>query len=97
MKILNYDRLHKVFHILGAGADQTVDRDSDNGGHGQRDDGGRRRDGQAVTEALKMSNWVQKDAADLLGISPRVMNYKIKILGIEIPRSRRQVHDPVTV
>ncbi|NQW04551.1 MAG: sigma-54-dependent Fis family transcriptional regulator [Acidobacteria bacterium] len=52
---------------------------------------------QAVTEALKMSNWVQKDAADLLGISPRVMNYKIKILGIEIPRSRRQVHDPVTV
>src|SRR6187402_2256079 len=44
---------------------------------------------QAVVEALKMSNWVQKDAAELLGISPRVMNYKIKILGIEIPRSRR--------
>ena len=35
---------------------------------------------QAVIEALKMSNWVQKDAAELLGISPRVMNYKIKIL-----------------
>ena len=46
---------------------------------------------QAVVEALKMSNWVQKDAAELLGISPRVMNYKIKILGIEIPRSRRVV------
>jgi two-component system response regulator AtoC len=44
---------------------------------------------QAVVEALKMSNWIQKDAADLLGISPRVMNYKIKILNIEIPRSRR--------
>src|SRR4029077_6043549 len=44
---------------------------------------------QAVLEALKMSNWVQKDAADLLGISPRVMNYKIKILSIEIPRARR--------
>jgi two-component system response regulator AtoC len=44
---------------------------------------------QAVVEALKMSNWIQKDAADLLGISPRVMNYKIKILRIEIPRSRR--------
>jgi DNA-binding NtrC family response regulator len=44
---------------------------------------------QAVTEALRMSNWVQKDAAELLGISPRVMNYKIKILGIEIPRTRR--------
>jgi len=46
---------------------------------------------QAIIEALKMSNWVQKDAAELLGISPRVMNYKIKILGIEIPRSRRVV------
>jgi len=47
---------------------------------------------QAVVEALKMSNWVQKDAAELLGISPRVMNYKIKILSIEIPRSRRVVN-----
>ena len=27
-----------------------------------------------------MSNWVQKDAAELLSISPRVMNYKIKTL-----------------
>src|SRR5829696_5582376 len=43
----------------------------------------------ALMEALKMSNWVQKDAAELLGISPRVMNYKIKTLGIEFPRSRR--------
>jgi hypothetical protein len=32
---------------------------------------------------------VQKDAAELLHISPRVMNYKIKVLGIELPRSRR--------
>ena len=36
---------------------------------------------QALIEALKMSNWVQKDAAELLAISPRVMNYKIKTLG----------------
>src|SRR5688572_20828199 len=43
----------------------------------------------ALIEALKMSNWVQKDAAELLGISPRVMNYKIKVLGIEFPRGRR--------
>ena len=28
---------------------------------------------QAIIEALKMSNWVQKDAAELLAISPRVM------------------------
>jgi DNA-binding NtrC family response regulator len=43
----------------------------------------------ALIEALKMSNWVQKDAAELLSISPRVMNYKIKTLGIDFPRSRR--------
>ena len=36
-----------------------------------------------------MSNWVQKDAAELLAISPRVMNYKIKTLGITLPRNRR--------
>jgi hypothetical protein len=43
-----------------------------------------------------MSNWVQKDAAELLSISPRVMNYKIKVLGIEFPRGRRAAphHDP---
>jgi Nif-specific regulatory protein len=43
---------------------------------------------QALVEALKMANWVQKDAADLLSISPRVMNYKIKTLNIEMPRRR---------
>jgi hypothetical protein len=36
-----------------------------------------------------MSNWVQKDAAELLAISPRVMNYKIKTLGIDFPRRGR--------
>ena len=50
---------------------------------------------QAVVEALKMSNWVQKDAAELLGISPRAMNYKIKILAIETPRTRRVLAEPV--
>lgn len=52
---------------------------------------------QAVTEALKMSNWVQKDAAELLSISPRVMNYKIKTLGIDFPRSRRAAAPAVEV
>src|SRR6187431_3442003 len=50
----------------------------------------------ALVEALKMSNWVQKDAAELLAISPRVMNYKIKTLGIDFPKGRRaalQMHD----
>jgi DNA-binding NtrC family response regulator len=54
----------------------------------------------ALIEALKMSNWVQKDAAELLAISPRVMNYKIKTLGIDFPRGRRaalQHHEPNTI
>ncbi len=37
---------------------------------------------QAIIEALRMSDWVQKGAAELLSISPRVINYKMKILGI---------------
>jgi len=41
---------------------------------------------QIVIRALEMSNWVQKDAAELLSISPRVMNYKIKTLRIAIQR-----------
>jgi Nif-specific regulatory protein len=49
---------------------------------------------QALIEALRMSNWVQKDAAELLNISPRVMNYKIKTLAIEMPR-RRLAPEPV--
>jgi DNA-binding NtrC family response regulator len=45
---------------------------------------------RALVEALKMSNWVQKDAAELLSISPRVINYKIKTLKIEFPRAKRE-------
>ncbi len=33
---------------------------------------------QAILDALVRTHWVQKDAAGLLGISPRVLNYKIK-------------------
>ncbi len=49
----------------------------------------------AIVEALRMSNWVQKEAAEMLAISPRVMNYKIKVLGIELPRGR-QAHAQMT-
>ncbi len=31
----------------------------------------------ALLEALKRSNWIQKEAAKLLGVSSRVMNYKV--------------------
>ena len=33
---------------------------------------------EAVLQALERANWVQKDAAVALGISSRVMNYKVK-------------------
>ena len=48
-----------------------------------------------LIEALKMSNWVQKDAAELLSISPRVMNYKIKTLNIDYARGRRPPQPPL--
>jgi len=37
-----------------------------------------------------MSNWVQKDAAELLGVSRRVLNYKVKIHNITHERWRRK-------
>ncbi len=44
---------------------------------------------QSLVEALRMCNWIQKDAAELLQVTPRVMNYKIKAHRIELPRARR--------
>jgi DNA-binding NtrC family response regulator len=41
---------------------------------------------QAVLEALRVNNWVQKDAAKFLGISSRVMNYKVAKFEIKSPR-----------
>jgi DNA-binding NtrC family response regulator len=40
----------------------------------------------ALMQALKMTNWVQKDAAAMLGISSRVINYKIQKHQIKNPR-----------
>jgi DNA-binding NtrC family response regulator len=46
---------------------------------------------QALLQALQRTNWVQKDAAVHLDISPRVMHYKLKMHGITHPRwSRRR-------
>ena len=39
-----------------------------------------------ILRALKESSWVQKRAVDALGISGRVIHYKIRKYGIEIPR-----------
>jgi transcriptional regulator with GAF, ATPase, and Fis domain len=40
---------------------------------------------EILLEALRMSNWVQKEAAALINISSRAMNYKVKKFGITHP------------
>lgn len=40
---------------------------------------------ELILNALEKSLWIQKDAAKLLGISPRKLNYKIKKCGITHP------------
>lgn len=44
---------------------------------------------ETILSALETSNWVQKDAAKLLHISPRALNYRIRKLGIRHSRWRR--------
>ena len=44
---------------------------------------------QLILKALEESLWIQKDAAGLLGISPRTLNYKISKFGISHPRWRK--------
>ncbi len=39
-----------------------------------------------ITEALEKTHWIQQDAAKLLGVSKRVIHYKIKKYGITHPR-----------
>lgn len=41
---------------------------------------------QVILSALERSNWVVKDAADMLGVSRRTMHYKIKKFRIESAR-----------
>ena len=40
---------------------------------------------EQILKALRDNNWVQKRAADALGISGRVIHYKIRKYGIQIP------------
>ena len=42
-----------------------------------------RQERELIMTALKENEWVQKDAAEQLGISPRVLCYKIKKLKID--------------
>jgi two-component system, NtrC family, response regulator AtoC len=42
-----------------------------------------------VLQALEESLWIQRDAATRLGITPRILNYKVKKFGITHPRWRK--------
>ena len=44
---------------------------------------------EVIIEALEESLWIQKDAAERLGISPRALNYKVRKLGLTHPRWRK--------
>jgi transcriptional regulator with GAF, ATPase, and Fis domain len=44
---------------------------------------------ELVLRVLEESLWVQKNAAQKLGISPRALNYKIRKLGITHPHWRK--------
>jgi len=46
---------------------------------------------ESICQALEVSKWVQKEAADLLGISPRSLNYKIKYHKLTHPSWKRNI------
>ena len=48
----------------------------------------------AILRALQQAGWVQKDAAELLGISRRAIHYKIKKYGIELAGKRSASDEP---
>ena len=49
----------------------------------------RQHEKEFIVKALEENLWIQKDAAERLGISPRALNYKIKKFGITHPRWRK--------
>ena len=46
---------------------------------------------ESICQALEVSKWIQKDAAELLGISARSLNYKIKYHQITHPSWKRNI------
>jgi len=46
---------------------------------------------ELILKALEESLWIQKDAAKCLGVSPRVLNYKIRKFNITHPRWRKHI------
>ena len=48
---------------------------------------------QKIIDALKRSGFVQKNAAQVLGVSPRVLNYKLKIHNIDWKSLRKEYQE----
>jgi transcriptional regulator with GAF, ATPase, and Fis domain len=46
---------------------------------------------ETILRALQMTNWVQKEAANMLGISPRALNYKIQQHNITHPNWKKNI------
>ncbi|HID69025.1 MAG TPA: sigma-54-dependent Fis family transcriptional regulator, partial [Desulfobacterales bacterium] len=44
---------------------------------------------ELILNALEECLWVQKNAAEKLGVSPRALNYKVKKFGITHPNWRK--------
>jgi transcriptional regulator with GAF, ATPase, and Fis domain len=43
---------------------------------------------QLVIQALMRTGWIQKDAAEILKINKRMMHYKVRKYGIQIPKRK---------
>lgn len=67
-------KIFDVWSYIGTNWDVRIDRMED-----------RRMSKELVLEALGKSSWIQKDAAKLLGISPRAFNYRVKEYEIKHP------------
>ena len=50
-----------------------------------------------IIEALEEAKWVQEDAGELLGLSPRAMNYRVNKLGITHKSWPRNHPDKMTL
>lgn len=72
------DLSHSGFALV---ADASISDETDGLSHLER------QEREQILKALRASSWVQKRAADSLGISGRVIHYKIRKYGIQIPRS----------
>ena len=69
----------------------TIEKQSEHEGNEPNQKGGTLEDQEKelILKVLEESLWVQKSAAQKLGISPRALNYKINKFGITHPHWRR--------